>query len=208
MNGDRVIRDEVSVQADTTDIAVLNRLFAHRDEVQFWLDLHVERDAYVARHPESTAGAKQANESNRRQAKRHVATETVPTFVTFVAKGAKDHGQRGWSATKLRRILACVDFVGREYLSELVALPKRRAGLIDFVHDLDRALTQAEREERVDEWLAEEPAPRRKSDDDQTWRTALSRTDTIIASLNERERDQFISALRARLNELDGARYG
>ncbi len=166
---------------------------------------------YVARHPLTTTGLAQANQSNRKQGKAHVETNLVPTFVKYVAKGAKDLGQTGMSATSLNRRLAGVDYLGRDYYQTLVAQPRRRRGVRGFLNDLVRDFSdipQGEREERLEAWLAEGLAPRRKTEDDTTWREALSRVEEVIASVSERERDQLIPALRAYLNELDKSRYG
>ncbi len=196
------------------DIAVLDTLLRKGDEVQQWLDLDAEQARYIERHPQTAAHVAGAEASNRKQGKSHAATESVPAFVNFVAKGAKDRGQKGWSATKLRRQLACVKFLGRDYLETLVAQPRRRGGLCDFINTIisqcsvGTPVRQAEREELVEAWLAEEPVARRKSDDQTTWVATLERIKMLIQSLNDREQDQLQPALRAYLDERDEARFG
>jgi hypothetical protein len=121
---------------DEQDHAVLDALLRARDEVQQWLDLDSEAARYVERHPQTAAHVAGAEASNRKQGKSHATTELVPAFVNFVAKGAKDRGQKGWSATKLRRQLAWVKFLGRDYLQSLVSQPRRRSGLGQHIDDI------------------------------------------------------------------------
>jgi hypothetical protein len=194
-----------------SDEAMLDRLFRQADEMQSDLDLHAAREEYLARHPDTAAGISQANGSNKAQGKAHVETNLVPTFVKFLAKAAKDRGHTGMSASTLNRRLARVDYLGREYFETLIAQPRRRRGIAGFLQSLvteQPNLCQTEREDAVEQWLAEEPTPPRKSNDDTTWRDALARIKDIIGSLNDREQDEVVPALRQHLNALDAARYG